>query len=949
MDPTKRHHFQAAATSDAPWSQMLSATSGAQLDAAARQTLFVPQPQPSASPASMSHHEILLAAATLSSSRRQVVGANHFPPYATPPATTQQQPLHGHQVAMHMPPPPPPQSNLNHHHHQSPWMTQGPPVQPPPTWQGLSDGDFRGHPDLLPLDLQLTTTSMLLGSRPATVPSQPTPTSANFLDDFSSMRFQPPPVPTAHSAPLQFMPNTPYSTAPVNPNLPTNTNYTLPSPPHTFLTLSEADRRHLSNQRLPQPVELASGSLPPGPVSPVRVLSTPTQTPKLAITHPQELPLVAPTYDTHPLSMPVQPPHPYIDQSPIYSSSMTRTPSTSTQFLQGGDAAGLVHAYPAMSAVHRPTTSPPTPVQHLQLTNLHPPLPVMQPDPIALLNALEPAVPPHHQQQQQQPVSNPVAPPHHAPQLNPPPQPRNPPQPSKTSPTTAPTPAPPAPAPRPSTSKAFTEIEASCPTCSKPLARVFLYNPPTMQALAPAIACLSCRGQLAETALAQRKRKEKTGRDRDVVCKLCAVSVGCGGLRAAGAVDGGEMVEVCGVDVAVGAVAGEVYDNAKGDEEGGAGTGCVKPNFGIEVVCMDCIENFQFCTKCGGGEFLFARLLATSSFLTVFPLTGGQWRTGRWRPKQLFDAGRRTCNLPHLRLGDPSKFKFVCYRLPVHNPGSEPVNHLEGFVHANETMSAVPYTHLPLPQAIDRMAEDVMRFWDVASVTNMADAQTMKAFSYASTWDDLVRTKEMLKDQLGMLVRGQFGPQFRPEEYAGRPFRRFLTLGFSPAAEKPSAAARKSASPSAGGDAEDGLRGHRIVACIAHQWDIWDHTVVARFSCTLGQYGFHPSSILPKLNYAAGERILTRREEIATAGGMPRFVWGLAVWGRGIERTRKSFLRSLISRGTLTIEGWCRETGEREEDVRRTLRDYLMVKEDMDKRDIVIMPLDALLTLLKMD
>jgi hypothetical protein len=50
----------------------------------------------------------------------------------------------------------------------------------------------------------------------------------------------------------------------------------------------------------------------------------------------------------------------------------------------------------------------------------------------------------------------------------------------------------------------------------------------------------------------------------------------------------------------------------------------------VEFVCTGCGEKYMFCSECGGG---------------------GKQRTGKWRPKELFEQGRRTCSLPHIRVG----------------------------------------------------------------------------------------------------------------------------------------------------------------------------------------------------------------------------------------------------------------------------------------------------------
>ncbi|KAJ3236028.1 ATP-binding cassette, sub-B (MDR TAP), member 4 [Chytriomyces hyalinus] len=54
------------------------------------------------------------------------------------------------------------------------------------------------------------------------------------------------------------------------------------------------------------------------------------------------------------------------------------------------------------------------------------------------------------------------------------------------------------------------------------------------------------------------------------------------------------------------------------------------PDLAIAVTCNPCEARYQFCAECGGG---------------------GKTRTGKFRPRALFPATRRTCGLPHIRQG----------------------------------------------------------------------------------------------------------------------------------------------------------------------------------------------------------------------------------------------------------------------------------------------------------
>lgn len=63
----------------------------------------------------------------------------------------------------------------------------------------------------------------------------------------------------------------------------------------------------------------------------------------------------------------------------------------------------------------------------------------------------------------------------------------------------------------------------------------------------------------------------------------------------------------------------------------------------VEYVCIPCGNKYLFCSECGGG---------------------GKVRTGKWRPMELFQKGKRTCSLPHVRIGTaPLSTKVIEYSL----------------------------------------------------------------------------------------------------------------------------------------------------------------------------------------------------------------------------------------------------------------------------------------------
>ncbi|KAI9207533.1 uncharacterized protein BJ171DRAFT_277201 [Polychytrium aggregatum] len=159
------------------------------------------------------------------------------------------------------------------------------------------------------------------------------------------------------------------------------------------------------------------------------------------------------------------------------------------------------------------------------------------------------------------------------------------------------------------------EKSASCKKCNKNLAVLVLHGSwPSLEVPHKIdILCLQCddfvpspsfspseSSLVSPTGETTRKRKQIDEAHQPVDCDVCKRNVGRGGVRC---IDSG-------------------YEHR--DE-------WVKPSFGTEVVCAACSDKYRFCTDCGGG---------------------GHWRTGKWRPAEMFSKGRRTCCLNHLRIGD---------------------------------------------------------------------------------------------------------------------------------------------------------------------------------------------------------------------------------------------------------------------------------------------------------
>ncbi|GAA5944677.1 hypothetical protein JCM3775_007572 [Rhodotorula graminis] len=72
------------------------------------------------------------------------------------------------------------------------------------------------------------------------------------------------------------------------------------------------------------------------------------------------------------------------------------------------------------------------------------------------------------------------------------------------------------------------------------------------------------------------------------------------------------------------------------------------PAFTVEVICNACAEKYKPCSDCGGG--------------------GGRLTPGRWRCKELFPAGRRTCTLSHARNPPLSDIDYDVLRITEIDP-----------------------------------------------------------------------------------------------------------------------------------------------------------------------------------------------------------------------------------------------------------------------------------------
>ncbi|KAJ3311526.1 hypothetical protein HDU76_003107 [Blyttiomyces sp. JEL0837] len=117
------------------------------------------------------------------------------------------------------------------------------------------------------------------------------------------------------------------------------------------------------------------------------------------------------------------------------------------------------------------------------------------------------------------------------------------------------------------------------------------------------------------------KRRKRVREIPTIECEVCKRVTAQGSVKKAVAVQDGDAMD--------GATSPSLSTNPA--ISGNVNVTWTEPDFAVELVCKSCSQRYMFCSECGGG---------------------GKSRTGKWRPKELFEMGRRTCSLPHIRIGD---------------------------------------------------------------------------------------------------------------------------------------------------------------------------------------------------------------------------------------------------------------------------------------------------------
>ncbi|PLW36703.1 hypothetical protein PCASD_08709 [Puccinia coronata f. sp. avenae] len=124
--------------------------------------------------------------------------------------------------------------------------------------------------------------------------------------------------------------------------------------------------------------------------------------------------------------------------------------------------------------------------------------------------------------------------------------------------------------------------------------------------------------------------------------------------------------------------------------------------FVVEVVCTHCVSNFRRCTDCGGGG-------------------GSRLGVGKWRCKELFSDGRRTCILSHQRQGASTDVITTVWRVK-HLTEKPEIDTLVGQL--RELVKHSLYAALATPETLES---------GLARVTTFDEIKTM----YANGWKQI--------------------------------------------------------------------------------------------------------------------------------------------------------------------------------------------------------------------
>ncbi|KAJ3101347.1 hypothetical protein HDU96_010003 [Phlyctochytrium bullatum] len=483
-------------------------------------------------------------------------------------------------------------------------------------------------------------------------------------------------------------------------------------------------------------------------------------------------------------------------------------------------------------------------------------------------------------------------------------------------PPTPPTPtrSPPAnPLPAVHLSKSSISKPLPCRTCASSLGILIFYGSPRelQDPVGIDVVCSPCAvaaGMLpaasrspgvdeAGVQMPRKRRLKGVGRDMVIVCEACNRRMGFGGVRAGGkdgATERGEWQE---------------------------------PRASVEPICEWCVKNFDFCTQCGGG---------------------GTYRTGKWRPRQLFSGKRKTCLLAHDRLGAIAHFRVTTYRGPVApiedaagrliDPDFDPapiVVRTDPVLEAHVAKHAVaPPPDEPRAAVLVRRREEFLKSNADRLLTVWATPPTMANMELLGTWDRLnafVRSRQRelrvlmgqppsvaMRDTLPEAPGQTPNPlndaderQFR--DVAARDNRRYLAVTDALRPRKDLLALSDAADPADPAAAAPTF----VVGYFFLQWNVADRHLHLQHVRYEGKDSVDDAGPSP-LQLMAGS-LAHRIAHDARVHGLPepRHVWCLGYKSATDVEVRTRFVLQIEKFGYRPLEEYCRRWGGDPEELRR--------------------------------
>ncbi|KAI8826788.1 uncharacterized protein EV422DRAFT_10836 [Fimicolochytrium jonesii] len=247
--------------------------------------------------------------------------------------------------------------------------------------------------------------------------------------------------------------------------------------------------------------------------------------------------------------------------------------------------------------------------------------------------------------------------------------------------------------------------DGTCRSCGESFVQLFLHG--TTAQLASEylldLECPSCAPKINVNTVVSghaNKRPKRSSRKRPAAmanhrkhaifeCNVCRRPGGCGGINA--------------------------------DVDGTSEAGWMDPEFAVEYVCNTCNVKYALCSECGAG--------------------GGKFRTGKWRPVELFGQSRATCSLNHFR------FAGLDTQVAVYLVGGEAAD-FEHLPHGWRTPDAPLSSLCPeFLQAIKQCASDGI-------LDGEALPKVMEAVDPPWSWEKLSTLVEDLTCRINMAVSG---------------------------------------------------------------------------------------------------------------------------------------------------------------------------------------------------